>query len=178
MADRSFKEGEWVTLEYDFVPTTLINYLSIGFWGTSVADIKHNEYFFIDDVHVEKTAPKPSLERIKKGETLVLDNIYFESGKSSLLNTSFAELDKLVAMLQKRPELRIAIIGHTDNNGAAAANLSLSSSRAKAVSTYLQGKGIAPQRLESKGLGQTKPIAPNTTDDGRAKNRRVEVQVL
>ena len=81
-------------------------------------------------------------------------------------------------MLQKRPELRIAIIGHTDNKGVAAANLSLSSSRAKAVSTYLQGKGIAPQRLESKGLGQTKPIAPNTTDDGRAKNRRVEIQVL
>jgi outer membrane protein OmpA-like peptidoglycan-associated protein len=88
------------------------------------------------------------------------------------------ELDKLVKLLNENPTLKIEISGHTDNVGKPADNLFLSNNRAKAVVSYLITKKIAGQRLTAKGYGETKPVADNKTEDGRAMNRRTEMKVV
>jgi OmpA-OmpF porin, OOP family len=115
---------------------------------------------------------------------VVLDNIYYEFNKAILLEESFPSLDKLVNMLNENPTMRIEIGGHTDSKGSNELNQKLSEARAQSVVDYLVSKGIDPARLESKGYGATKPIAPNKNADGsdnpegRQKNRRTEFKVL
>ncbi len=108
---------------------------------------------------------------------LVLKNIYFDTDKSILLPESDTELDKLYAFLSTR-QLRIRINGHTDNQGTEEHNRMLSAARAKAVRDYLLSKGIGAERIVYTGLGQSQPIAPNITEEGRQLNRRVEVEFL
>jgi outer membrane protein OmpA-like peptidoglycan-associated protein len=80
--------------------------------------------------------------------------------------------------MQSREKMRIGVYGHTDNVGSDATNLRLSKDRAASVMAYLVGKGINKGRLESEGYGETKPVQTNDTDEGRAKNRRVEFKIL
>lgn len=101
--------------------------------------------------------------------------INFETGKSDIKAESQATVDQIAVMMRQNPTLKISIEGHTDNVGAPATNLKLSEARAKAVMDYLIGKKIDASRLTAKGLGQTKPIADNGTEEGKAKNRRVEI---
>jgi outer membrane protein OmpA-like peptidoglycan-associated protein len=115
---------------------------------------------------------------IQKGETVRLNNIFFEVAKAELRSESFAELDRIVKLLGDNPTMEIAIYGHTDSVGSEGINKGLSEARAKAVQTYLLGKGIVTARLRAKGFGDTKPIAPNSTDEGRQQNRRVEFTIL
>jgi outer membrane protein OmpA-like peptidoglycan-associated protein len=91
---------------------------------------------------------------------------------------SQVELDKVVQLLSENPSVKIQISGHTDNIGKPADNLVLSNNRAKAVINYLVQKGIAVQRLTAKGFGETQPMATNTTDAGKAQNRRTEMKVI
>ncbi len=118
------------------------------------------------------------LERVEVGAKVILKNIFFEFGKATLKPESYAELDNVVKLLQNNEGVRLEISGHTDNVGSLKTNMKLSEDRAKAVVTYLVGKGIASSRLEYKGYAYTQPIAPNTTEAGRAQNRRVEFKVL
>ena len=111
--------------------------------------------------------------QISVNEIFVLDNIQFESSKYDLNMTSLQELDRLATYLMKNDRLKLFIYGHTDNLGDAAANQLLSENRAAAVSQYLVQKGVNSDRIWTRGYGQSKPIADNTTDEGRAKNRRV-----
>lgn len=104
----------------------------------------------------------------------VLENVFFDTDKYILKPQSYIELNKLVDYLNKYPKTKIELHGHTDNQGDAKHNMTLSQNRAKAVTDYLISKGIAKERLSSKGFGDTKPIADNTTAEGRAKNRRTE----
>jgi len=117
------------------------------------------------------------LQPIEKGATIVLKNIFFETGKFDLKNESKSELDKLVALLNDNPNLKIELEGHTDNVGQEKDNLLLSTNRAKAVVGYLLSKSINPQRLTYKGFGSIKPIADNTTEQGKALNRRTELSI-
>jgi outer membrane protein OmpA-like peptidoglycan-associated protein/Tol biopolymer transport system component len=117
------------------------------------------------------------LQPIEANANVVLNNIFFESGRFTLKSESFTELNKIVQLMNENPTLAIQINGHTDNVGNAADNLTLSNNRAKAVTTYLISKGIAPNRVVAKGFGATKPIADNGTEIGRAQNRRTELQV-
>jgi outer membrane protein OmpA-like peptidoglycan-associated protein len=119
-----------------------------------------------------------SLNKLAVGQKVVLRNIFFDYGKSVLRSESFAELDRLVKMLNDFPKLRIEISGHTDNKSSLQYNQKLSESRAKAVVDYLITKGIASGRLEYKGYAYLQPIATNDTEDGRQQNRRVEFKVL
>lgn len=101
--------------------------------------------------------------------------INFDTGKSDLKADGEATVKEIAAMLKAAPTMKISIEGHTDNVGTPASNLKLSEARAKAVMDAVVKAGIAKDRLSSKGLGQTTPIADNRSDDGKAKNRRVEL---
>lgn len=101
--------------------------------------------------------------------------INFATGKSAIASESLSIIDEMAKMLTANPSLKISIEGHTDNVGTAAANKALSENRAKSVLSALTTKGVDASRLSAKGWGQEKPIADNSTDDGKAKNRRVEI---
>lgn len=109
-------------------------------------------------------------------DKILLDkNIEFETAKSVILPVSTPILEEVLSVLKKAPALSADIFGHTDNQGDAAANRALSQSRAQAVADWMTQHGIAAGRLKSSGLGPDKPIASNTSPEGRAKNRRVEI---
>jgi len=118
------------------------------------------------------------LQPIETGARIVLKNIFFETKKFDLKPESTGELDRLVMLLNDNPKLKLQIEGHTDNVGQPKDNLLLSDNRAKSVVGYLLNKGIAPQRLTYKGFGETKPVADNSTEGGRALNRRTELSVI
>ncbi len=118
------------------------------------------------------------LQPIEKGATIVLKNIFFETGKFELQNESKSELDKLVTLLNDNPNLKIQIDGHTDNVGQEKDNQLLSTNRAKSVVGYLLNKSINVQRLTYKGFGSLKPVADNTSQAGKALNRRTELSVI
>ncbi len=118
------------------------------------------------------------LQPIEIGKKVVLKNIFFETAKYNLMPESEAELTKLVQFLEKNKALKVEIGGHTDNVGTQAYNQDLSENRAKSVYTYLIEKGIDAGRLSYKGYNFSEPIAPNTTEEGRAQNRRTEFKII
>jgi outer membrane protein OmpA-like peptidoglycan-associated protein len=125
-------------------------------------------------------AEKNGCPLIKKGddELVILEPIEFEYGKSVIKPVSFPILDEVAKVMKAQPKMRIGVYGHTDNRGAMDLNMRLSKERARACMNYLGKKGIAQNRLESEGFGPNKPVADNGTDEGRARNRRVEFKIL
>lgn len=115
------------------------------------------------------------LKPLKVGSSFVLNNILFDTDQFELKPESYDELDKLVAFLTENATLKAEIQGHTDNEGSEAYNKTLSLNRAKAVVNYLTSKGIDKKRLTYVGLGQSQPIADNSTAAGRKQNRRTSV---
>lgn len=115
---------------------------------------------------------------IKEGSVVRLNNIFFDTGKSELRPESGPELDRLVTTLNENPKMTIEVRGHTDNTGSNEINNKLSQDRADAVREYFISKGIEPDRVGSKGFGETKPIATNDTEAGRQQNRRVEFVII
>lgn len=109
---------------------------------------------------------------------VVLRGVTFETGRSALRPDSYTVLDIVAASLIANPDIRIEIAGHTDSTGSAATNMRLSQARADAVRAYLASNGVAPDRMVARGYGPAEPIAPNTTADGRAQNRRVELRQI
>lgn len=107
---------------------------------------------------------------------VVLRGVTFETGRSALKPDSYTILDIVAASLVANPDIKIEIAGHTDNTGSAATNLRLSQARADAVRAYLARKGVTPERMTAKGYGPSEPVADNTTSEGRAQNRRVELR--
>jgi outer membrane protein OmpA-like peptidoglycan-associated protein len=133
----------------------------------------------IPETYTEEVYPlNLTLVKVKVGEKVVLNNILFELGKSVLTTSSYAELDKLVQIMKDNPKMKIEISGHTDNTGNPVINAKLSTDRAKAVVDYLVKKGVEQNRMTYMGYGSDQPIAENTTDAGRKKNRRVEFKIL
>ena len=110
--------------------------------------------------------------------TLILSGVNFQTARSVLTPTSHAVLDQVAASLVANPEIRIEIAGYTDSTGSRALNLRLSNARAIAVRYYLARKGVSPSRMTARGYGPANPVATNTTPDGRAQNRRVELHKL
>jgi OOP family OmpA-OmpF porin len=110
--------------------------------------------------------------------SVVLENVQFELNSSELTPGSDESLDKVVAAMNDYPNLRVEVQAHTDSMGEASYNQYLSEQRAGSVRDYLVAKGIAADRLEVKGYGESQPIADNSTRDGRAKNRRVELKII
>jgi outer membrane protein OmpA-like peptidoglycan-associated protein/tetratricopeptide (TPR) repeat protein len=118
------------------------------------------------------------LQPIEANASIVLKNVFFDSKKTELKTESITELDNVVRLMNDNPNLKVLISGYTDNVGTPSDNLRLSTGRAVAVVNYLASKGIKNDRLSFKGFGETKPIADNNTEAGRALNRRTELSVL
>jgi outer membrane protein OmpA-like peptidoglycan-associated protein/tetratricopeptide (TPR) repeat protein len=148
-------------------------------------NVKRRGYlFFSENFPLSQKAPDSTynidipLQPIEANASIVLKNIFFDLGKFDLKPESTIELDNIFQLMKENPTLKVQISGHTDNIGKAADNMTLSNNRAQAVVKYLTGKGIEAPRLSFKGFGATKPIADNATEEGKAQNRRTELQVI
>jgi outer membrane protein OmpA-like peptidoglycan-associated protein len=123
----------------------------------------------------EPTAEKPA---ISNGQTkIILEGVNFKSNSDELTNSSIVALEKVIASLKQKKDIKIEIAGYTDNTGNAAQNIALSQQRAESVVTYIKNSGINATRLSAKGYGATSPVADNNTTSGRLKNRRVELHI-
>ena len=119
-----------------------------------------------------------ALKPIKKGEKFVVKNLFFATNKTRILSRSEEALNDLFMYLDRNPQVRIKIIGHTDSVGKDEANQKLSDGRANAVMNDLIERGISADRIEAEGRGETQPIDTNDTEEGRQNNRRVEIEIL
>lgn len=138
---------------------------------------------------VEAPAPAPppceppapgqpvNLDGCKEGDTIVLRGVNFEFDKAKLTVNAKALLDPVADALIARPDIKVEIDGHTDSKGSDAYNMKLSDARAASVVAYLVSRGVAADRMTSKGFGESQPVADNATDDGRELNRRVELKI-
>ena len=185
------KGGERFMTIGNFYPASQSNVVDLD----SLTYLLPGAYYYIDDVVVtclgcvdtvaalqadSTVLPSPVAQRdsLVPGAAFVLRNIFFDYDKAVLLQQSYNELQNLLAILNDNPTIRIEIQGHTDGQGSVEYNIRLSENRAKAVVDYLIHKGIDPKRLQYRGFGKSKPIATNATEEGRARNRRVEFVVL
>lgn len=125
-----------------------------------------------------KTEQAAQLDKAQSGDTVViLEGVNFEFDSARLRPDALPILDEAVTVLDRRKDISVDVVGHTDSTGTTQYNQGLSERRAKAVYDYFVSKGIAADRLSSRGYGETKPAYSNATREGRAKNRRVELVV-
>lgn len=123
----------------------------------------------------------PGAEIIREGEGIIVkfdSGILFDVGKSELKSAAMTNIQNLAKSLKDNPETNVLIIGHTDNTGSDEFNNRLSERRAEAVKTFAMNQGIMNNRFQVEGKGEAEPIADNTNEDGRAKNRRVEIVIV
>jgi OmpA-OmpF porin, OOP family len=187
--------GKWVKISGEFTATSEGEFLTIGnFFFDPMTKIKTDganhlnfAYYYIDDVLLRKKhpiIPVPVKEddlsniTITEGMLYTLKDIFFDTDRSELLPRSYIELDKLVALMKKHPNMVIEVNGHTDDRGGERYNMALSKKRARSVVDYLMEKGIAAKRTQFEGFGSTQPLATNDTEAGRQLNRRVTFLVL
>jgi len=127
-------------------------------------------------------APAPAPKPVEKAKTVIvekpvrLEGASFATGSSKLLPGASSKLDEVVNAANQSQDIKLNVMGYTDSKGNAQSNLRLSQGRADAVKAYLVKKGVAADRISSKGFGSANPIADNATAEGRSANRRVEVQ--
>lgn len=123
----------------------------------------------------------PNAEVIREGEGIIVkfdSGILFDVNQSDLKSAARSNIESLATSLKNNPETNILIVGHTDATGTDAYNYKLSERRAASVKAYAVNQGIAPSRLTTEGRGETEPISDNTTDSGKAQNRRVEIVIV
>jgi len=140
--------------------------------------------FYSENFKLAKNAPDSvynidiPLQPIEANASIILKNVFFDTKQTQLKPESLTELDNVVLLMNDNPKVKIQIGGHTDNVGKPEDNAKLSLGRAVSVVNYLLGKGIKNDRLTFKGFGESKPIADNKTEEGKALNRRTELIVL
>jgi OOP family OmpA-OmpF porin len=117
----------------------------------------------------------PLIERLERQGSAVLQDVTFETGSSELKGTEFRTLQTLAEHLRSNPERRIALVGHTDSEGSLQGNIALSRQRAEAARQWLIARDVPAAQVEADGVGYLAPVASNLTEEGRTKNRRVEV---
>lgn len=200
--------GQWVKLATTFVPDQPFQFFTMGNFfpdkatannltadrhkaieqknaaqAAPVDKIKRATYLCVDDVLVALADPPPppvSLEKalLRDKKYTFSAGVLFDSGKADLRPEAGPALDSLLQFLQKYPDVVLGISGHTDDVGTEEYNLDLSERRAASVQGYLETRGIGNHRLRSRGFGESRPVADNTTEAGRQANRRVECIVL
>lgn len=174
---------KWVKISGYFTVIDTVEYLTIGnFFEDSLTQISPDRqhrlpfaYYYIDDVLIKKVNDTKSVPaEFVVNQVFQLQNILFDTDKTILLQPAFVELNRLMKQLEKYPNLKLEIRGHTDNVGTSNYNKDLSNRRAKNVAQYLMEQGVDARRITCKGFGYTKPVANNIQSKGRQLNRRVE----
>ena len=130
---------------------------------------------------IEEEIPGAQVERVDDGIVVTFDEssgVYFDTNKFNINSASQTTLAKLINVFKEYPDTNILVVGHTDSQGAEDYNLTLSKNRANAVTNYLKQNGISNTRLTTNWFGESQPMHDNSTADGRAKNRRVNVAIL
>jgi outer membrane protein OmpA-like peptidoglycan-associated protein len=131
---------------------------------------------------VADSSPAPDTTDVavnwQPGDTLVLENFLFAFDASELIPAALPVLDTLAAYLGRNEALTVRITGHTDDQGSAGYNQRLSLARAQTIAEYLESRGISRARLQAEGKGESVPLVANDSEEGRARNRRVEVEFL
>ena len=130
---------------------------------------------------IEEEIPGAQVERVDNGIVVTFDEnsgVYFDTEKYNINSASQTALNKLISVFKEYPDTNILVVGHTDSNGAEAYNMTLSKNRANAVTNYLAQNGISRGRLTTNWFGESQPMHDNSTAEGRAKNRRVNVAIL
>ncbi len=166
------RDKDGVTDARDRCPNTPRG-VSVDTWGCPFDSDKDGVYDYKD-----QCPGTPLAARVNALGCWILMDLLFDYDTAEIKSASFPELDNIVGILNKNPNLTIAIKGHTDSRGSEKYNQDLSLRRADAVKQYLESKGISAQRLTAEGLGSAKPVASNKTDKGRAMNRRVELHPI
>ena len=134
----------------------------------------------IDTVFVEKvvTITEPSNDNVRKAMFQASDHLEFKHDKSIIVRDSYADLEALVNILLVREDVEIELDGHTDSDGTEEYNVRLSRNRVEAVKYFLVANGVAKSRIKTSHFGESRPIADNKTEEGKAKNRRVEMRII
>lgn len=130
---------------------------------------------------IEQEIPGAEVERVGEGINVTFDEssgVYFDSEKYSVNAKSQETLKKLIGIFKEYPDTNVLVEGHTDDTGSESYNLTLSKNRAQAVTSYLVNNGLSSGRFDTKWYGESQPKYDNTTEDGRAKNRRVELAIV
>ena len=133
----------------------------------------HHTRCYIKNIRIAKGAV-PLYDRMMSDGKFITYGITFDVGKATIKPESMGEINRIVQLMTENPDLKFSVEGHTDSTGNATSNQTLSEQRSQAIVAKLVELGIAQDRLTAVGKGQNSPIADNTTDEGRAKNRRVE----
>lgn len=155
-----------------------------GLRAETEGNISENQNLDLRDIKFDQTIEKNfnldpiGLAKVQDNATILLNNLFFDLEKATLRPESFPELNRIVALMNENTTMQIEIAGHTDNTGSDQYNLDLSKQRANSVASYLAGKGIDKSRMTVEFFGETKPMVPNETREGRKKNRRVEFKIL
>ena len=188
-------DNKWYRWSGHFVADKNASFLLIGNFNTDdksqvkmpwKSDLRYG-YYYLDDVRLFKIPPiikvpvtdSPLTNYVpKEGGVVNLSRIYFEHDRTDFMPQALIQLKQLLEFLNRYPELKVEIRGHTDNVGTAAYNQDLSERRSAAVVKWLVSKGINSSRLMSSGSGSNEPVSTNATSQGRSQNRRVEVKVI
>ena len=180
---KNIKTKEITTLSYDTVTGRYAQVLL--FDNDYIMTVKKKGYAFnshyfskADSINDTPRQVDFNMKSIEVGTSYQLNHILFKTNSAVLDSTSLNVIDDFSLFLKENPAVRVSINGHTDNEGNAADNLTLSSNRAKVVYENLISRGIESTRLTYKGYGQTQPVAGNDTEEGKSKNRRTEFVII
>jgi OOP family OmpA-OmpF porin len=205
LVDTTYNKGisgtlDWILIQGDYTAHGNEQYIIIGNFRTKMRDdfVKKNKwslfefkeaYYYIDDLSLRETITIDSSAHegmsgesswipydFSAGQTFEIKNIFFEAGTSRLLETSYPALDDLAKAFQNHPTMEIQVNGHIDKFGTEEEEKRISKERAKAVYDYLKSKGVTNVMI-FRGLGSTQPIAPNSSEEFKVKNRRVEIVI-
>lgn len=130
---------------------------------------------------IEEEIPGAEVKRVGEGINVTFNEdagVYFDTNKSNVQGTSTTTLDKLAGIFKEYPKSNVLVEGHTDSAGSDEYNMNLSRQRAQSVTTYLIAKGVDASRFDTKWYGETQPVGDNSTTEGKAKNRRVELAIV
>ena len=156
--------------------------MSLRIGDTYEIDVTKPGFSFFNTIIGAETAEEATLaihiEELTADTRIVLNHITFETNSAELNAASYAELGRVVTLMNDNPDIILQISAHTDDVGADAFNMLLSNRRAQSVVNYLVSRGIPASRLRSRGYGKTQPLVPNTSDENRAMNRRVEMGII
>jgi len=163
------------TIDYVDSPVTLTAHKANVWYGLDNRGSYYDQTIVVQKAMEQEITASDLSDALNKSGRVAVYGINFDTAQATIQPGSDKVLQQIVQLMKDNPALKLRVEGHTDNVGAAAANQTLSQKRAQAVVAWLTAHGVAASRLTAQGFGATKPVGDNATEDGRAKNRRVEL---